>query len=199
MTTTSTTQGGGSISAIVTGRSDTLAYVNLAAIAVFAVVVVIAILAGVRLRARRKAAERANRARLDTEATSPVTRDETTPIAPPLAGLDERIAATPALNAAAAAEAADVAPPADATPVAPGLPLTTLKGLGPKAATRLAELGVPDVPALALLTATQAAAIDAELGPFQGRMTRDRWIEQAQLLARGETAEYEALFGKLGG
>jgi hypothetical protein len=29
-------------------------------------------------------------------------------------------------------------------------------------------------------------------------MTRDRWIEQAKLLAAGDTAAYEAMFGKLG-
>jgi hypothetical protein len=29
-------------------------------------------------------------------------------------------------------------------------------------------------------------------------MARDRWIEQAKLLAAGETAAYEGEFGKLG-
>jgi hypothetical protein len=29
-------------------------------------------------------------------------------------------------------------------------------------------------------------------------MARDRWIEQAQLLAAGDRAGYEATFGKLG-
>ena len=33
---------------------------------------------------------------------------------------------------------------------------------------------------------------------FKGRITRDRWVEQAGYLARGDTAGFEAQFGKLG-
>ena len=38
----------------------------------------------------------------------------------------------------------------------------------------------------------------SQLGVFTGRMARDRWIDQAKLLASGDTAAYEAEFGKLG-
>ncbi|TPG40362.1 hypothetical protein EAH79_10505 [Sphingomonas koreensis] len=78
------------------------------------------------------------------------------------------------------------------------LPLTMLKGLGPKVAARLAELGVHHVDQLAALSPAEAGALDAQLGTFSGRMARDRWIEQAQLLAAGDTAGFEAQFGKLG-
>ena len=47
-------------------------------------------------------------------------------------------------------------------------------------------------------TPGQAAELDAKLGAFQGRMARDRWIEQATLLVAGDRAAYEAAFGKLG-
>ncbi|PCD03889.1 hypothetical protein COC42_06060 [Sphingomonas spermidinifaciens] len=96
------------------------------------------------------------------------------------------------------------APPpiADTLPATPPQaaepPLTTLKGLGPKAAAMLGERGVSSIAALAALTPDQAAALDADLGPFAGRMARDRWHEQAQLLAAGDRAGYEAIFGKLG-
>ena len=51
---------------------------------------------------------------------------------------------------------------------------------------------------LAALTAAQARELDVQLGAFTGRMARDRWIDQARLLASGDTAAYEAEFGKLG-
>jgi predicted flap endonuclease-1-like 5' DNA nuclease len=50
---------------------------------------------------------------------------------------------------------------------------------------------------IAALTPDQVAAIDADLGAFKGRLTRDRVIEQASYLARGDQAGYEAAFGKL--
>ncbi len=77
-------------------------------------------------------------------------------------------------------------------------PLTTLKGLGPKAAAMLAGRGVASIADLAALSPDQADALDADLGPFAGRMSRDRWHEQARLLASGDKAGYEAIFGKLG-
>ena len=78
------------------------------------------------------------------------------------------------------------------------LPLTTIKGLGPKVAAMLAELGVTGVDQIAALSPAEAEALDAKLGSFAGRMARDRWIEQAKLLTAGDRAAYEAEFGKLG-
>ena len=45
--------------------------------------------------------------------------------------------------------------------------------------------------------ANDAAALDAKLGTFSGRMGRDRWLEQARFLAAGDKAGFEAVFGKL--
>ncbi|MCI1141798.1 hypothetical protein MOP88_04775 [Sphingomonas sp. WKB10] len=50
---------------------------------------------------------------------------------------------------------------------------------------------------VAALSPEQAAALDAQLGPFAGRMERDRWIEQARFLAAGDTAGFERVFGRL--
>ena len=80
-----------------------------------------------------------------------------------------------------------------------GDPLTTLKGLGPKAEIKLHELGVTTFAQIAAWDAGDVAAIDAQMGAFKGRITRDRWVDQAKLLAGGETAAFEAEFGKLGG
>jgi len=52
---------------------------------------------------------------------------------------------------------------------------------------------------LAGLNANEAAHLDERMGPFQGRLARDRVIEQADLLARGDTETFEETFGKLGG
>ena len=108
-----------------------------------------------------------------------------------------------ALQRASPAAVAQPAPTpiaADTPPAATAAqPLTTLKGLGPKAAARLGELGVTRIDQLAALSSDGIAAIDAQMGSFAGRITRDRWAEQAKLLAAGDVAGFEAAFGKLGG
>jgi predicted flap endonuclease-1-like 5' DNA nuclease len=83
----------------------------------------------------------------------------------------------------------------------PGAPddLTVIKGLGPKAAAQLHSLGISRYAQIAGLTESQAAALDARMGTFKGRIARDRWIEQARYLAAGDRAGFEATFGKLGG
>jgi len=77
--------------------------------------------------------------------------------------------------------------------------LTLLKGLGPKAASRLGELGVTRFDQIAAWDDNDVAAIDAQMGTFKGRIARDRWVQQARLLARGEREAFEAQFGKISG
>ena len=77
--------------------------------------------------------------------------------------------------------------------------LTRLKGLGPKAASRLGELGVTSFAQIASWDAGDVAAIDDLMGAFKGRIQRDRWVDQAKLLAAGDIEAFEAEFGKLGG
>lgn len=108
---------------------------------------------------------------------------------------DTPIAAAAPVAAASASLAADTN--AEPAPAADGDDLTRLKGVGPKLAARLNELGVTRFAQIAALDADAALALDAQLGNFQGRMTRDRWIEQARFLAAGDVAGYEAVFGKL--
>lgn len=74
---------------------------------------------------------------------------------------------------------------------------TRMKGVGPKLAERLRSLGITQFAQIAALAPEDAAALDAQLGNFQGRLQRDRWIEQARFLAAGDTAGYEAQFGRL--
>jgi predicted flap endonuclease-1-like 5' DNA nuclease len=144
---------------------------------------------------------------------APVPDDATTEAvlddAPPSRPVpDERIAAaapmdaSPATIAEPAAPAEPVAPPEPVAPLASAPspadgPITQLKGLGPKVATRLAEMGVTTVGQIAALDADQAQELDSQLGPFAGRLHRDRWIEQARFLAAGDKAGFEAVFGKL--
>ena len=80
----------------------------------------------------------------------------------------------------------------------PGDTLTQLKGLGPRAASRLNELGVTRFDQIASWNESDVTAIDAQMGAFKGRITRDRWVEQARMLAKGDIVGFEAEFGKLG-
>jgi predicted flap endonuclease-1-like 5' DNA nuclease len=82
---------------------------------------------------------------------------------------------------------------------AAGDTLTTLKGLGPKAESRLHELGVTKFDQIAAWDQGDVEAIDAQMGAFKGRIVRDKWVEQARLLAKGDIEAFETQFGKLGG
>jgi predicted flap endonuclease-1-like 5' DNA nuclease len=91
-----------------------------------------------------------------------------------------------------------------ATPVAQTVPaasgvddLTRIKGIGPKLRDLLASLGVTSFSQIAGWSDTDIDRIDSQLGQFEGRIRRDNWIEQAKLLAAGDTAGYENRFGKL--
>jgi predicted flap endonuclease-1-like 5' DNA nuclease len=84
-------------------------------------------------------------------------------------------------------------------PKGPGDTLTQLKGLGPKAASILNDLGVTRFDQIASWNDADVGAIDAQMGAFKGRIERDRWIAQAKLLAVGDIETFEAEFGKLGG
>ena len=105
----------------------------------------------------------------------------------------------------AAAAASDVAGPIigtkvhDELPGATGTPddLVKLKGVGPKLATLLYDRGIVRFEQIAKLSPGQIEALDESLGAFRGRFSRDRIVEQADYLARGDIDGYEARFGKL--
>ena len=75
--------------------------------------------------------------------------------------------------------------------------LCRMKGVGPKFADALHALGFNRFAQLAHLTPTEIERLDARLGTFAGRITRDRVVEQADYLARGDTDGFEQKFGKL--
>jgi len=107
----------------------------------------------------------------------------------------------------AAAATADVAGQIIGAPVHSELPgaggppdnLQMLKGVGPKLAARLNENGIIRFEQLAALTENEVAILEDKLGPFKGRLTRDRVVEQAFYLARDDRDGFEARFGALGG
>lgn len=107
----------------------------------------------------------------------------------------------PTLTRAVAIDPVAAAPKAPVPiPVTAGAPddLRRIKGLGPKVAAKLGAIGITRFDQLAALDAEGQAALDAQLGAFAGRMARDRWIEQASLLAQDDIAAFEAQFGKIG-
>lgn len=90
------------------------------------------------------------------------------------------------------------ATPAAAAPATDGGDdLRRLKGVGPKIVSLLHAEGITRYAQIAAWTDADLAAINAKLGSFAGRPTRDNWIDQARLLAAGDVAGYEAKYGKL--
>lgn len=173
---------------------------HLTLIVVLAIVVVLAIWWGGRMR-RQHPGEQSNDAStpLERGAEAPPVKPPVTPSPPPLVDSTSAVLIEPTR-----ADAEAIATPDRDVAAAPHMTgdgaqsVTVLKGLGPKVAARLAALGITNVGQIAALTPAAADDLDAELGTFRGRMARDRWIEQARLLAAGDRAGYEATFGKLG-
>jgi predicted flap endonuclease-1-like 5' DNA nuclease len=126
-----------------------------------------------------------NTALIDTPPAAAIT-----PITPPPgAGLMAGVAEIVAHAAEEEVESVAAIPSGD--------DLTRIKGLGPKISSLLHSLGVTTFAQIASWGAEDIAAIDAKLGAFAGRAVRDNWVEQARLLAGGDTGAYEAKFGKL--
>jgi predicted flap endonuclease-1-like 5' DNA nuclease len=81
--------------------------------------------------------------------------------------------------------------------IASGDDLARLKGVGPKFADALHGLGFHRYEQIAALSPTEVERLDLQLGAFSGRMIRDRIVEQADYLARGDVDGFEERFGKL--
>ena len=88
--------------------------------------------------------------------------------------------------------------PAPAPAAAGGDDLLLIKGLGPKIKAQLTELGVTTFAQIAAWSEADIDRIDAQLGRFQGRIRRESWVEQAKLLAAGDTAGFAQRFGNNG-
>lgn len=95
------------------------------------------------------------------------------------------------------------APAPDPAPAPPSAPsggaddLSRIKGLGPKLQALLPTLGLSTYAQIAALSEADLAQLDGQLGPFAGRPAKDNWVQQAQYLASGDVAGFEALFGKV--
>ena len=72
-----------------------------------------------------------------------------------------------------------------------------VKGVGPRLSEMLHERGFSRFEQLAHLTPEEIDLLDRQLGPFSGRVRRDRIVEQAAYLARGDVDGFEQHFGKL--
>lgn len=128
------------------------------------------------------------------------------PVAPTLARRAEPVEGRGVADEAAAATA-DVAGEilgVEAHPLAapaegPADDLRMLKGVGPKLLAQLNANGITRFEQLAGLGETEVAMLDERMGAFRGRIGKDRLVEQAAFLARGDTDGFEAQFGKLGG
>lgn len=77
--------------------------------------------------------------------------------------------------------------------------LQLLKGVGPKLAAQLNANGITRYDQLASLSEREVELLDERMGAFRGRIARDRLVEQACYLERGDKDGFEATFGKLGG
>ena len=77
--------------------------------------------------------------------------------------------------------------------------LTLIKGVGPKLGDMLNAVGVYHFTQIAGWDSDQIAEVDSQLGSFKGRITRDRWVDQARLLADRNVAAFEREFGKMNG
>lgn len=85
-----------------------------------------------------------------------------------------------------------------AAPEGPADDLLLIKGVGPKLNALLISLGVHHFRQIAGWTEADVAEVDARLGTFKGRITRDRWQDQARLLAEGKMEEFARLYGTPG-
>ncbi|WP_395334170.1 hypothetical protein WBP06_13860 [Novosphingobium sp. BL-8H] len=112
-----------------------------------------------------------------------------------IAAEPETPAPAPASTPAAVPVAAPVTPAA--APAGGADDLRKIKGLGPKMQTLLTSLGITRFAQIAAWTDADLDDLDGKLGAFAGRPRRDSWVEQAKLLASGDTGDYEAKFGKL--
>jgi predicted flap endonuclease-1-like 5' DNA nuclease len=172
---------------------------NQTVIIAVAVIVVIALFLMLMLRSRKQKVTFGEQ----VAPPRPVTSPSTAPIIKAAAPVVEEGHGVSDEVAAAIEDVVDQFIGIDAHPsghaTATGDMLTTLKGLGPKAESRLHELGVTKFDQIAAWDQGDVEAVDAQMGAFKGRIVRDKWVEQARLLAKGDIEAFETQFGKLGG
>jgi predicted flap endonuclease-1-like 5' DNA nuclease len=68
--------------------------------------------------------------------------------------------------------------------------LKQIKGIGPKMEKLCNSLGFWHFDQIASWTPEEVAWVDASLEGFKGRVTRDKWVEQAKILGAGGETEF---------
>jgi predicted flap endonuclease-1-like 5' DNA nuclease len=133
-----------------------------------------------------------------------VTLSDSTPVRPYMSNTRDSLREGNDVASEAAAAASDVAGEIISAPVHAHLSnnpdaddFQRMKGVGPKLADALHARGFARFEQLASLSPEEVERIDSQLGAFRGRIRRDRIVEQAQYLARGDQDGFEQTFGKL--
>lgn len=140
------------------------------------------------MRSRHKTRVRSFRPDVLDEGVAPANRNQ--------ALIDAPSAAKAAL-ATSGPDVMNIIGEVDVATASNGDDLSRIKGVGPKIVTLLATLGITSFEQIAAWTDADIERIDAQLGAFAGRPKRDKWMEQARLLATGDQTGYEEKFGKL--
>ena len=74
--------------------------------------------------------------------------------------------------------------------------LKQIKGVGPALEKLLNQVGVWHFDQIASWKARDIAHVDGLMTGFKGRITRDEWVKQARILARGGATEFSARVAK---
>ncbi|MFN3744709.1 MAG: hypothetical protein ACK4TL_08395 [Hyphomicrobiaceae bacterium] len=110
---------------------------------------------------------------------------------PPPAAVAPPVSAAEAVAAAVAERMAVPTPPVAPEPVAPvaGDDFTRIRAIDAELAAKLNDLGVTRYAEIAAWRSDDVHTVSAALG-LSGRIERENWIEQAQILARGGATAY---------
>ena len=148
--------------------------------------------------------ERSHKPDVLDEGVGPAQRNQALIDAPPAAKIEPVVIAPepkpepePVAVPPAPVEAAPPPPAPEPAPAPAADDLSRIKGLGPKLQKLLPELGITTFAQIAALTEADLTELDTKLGAFAGRPAKDNWVEQAKFLAAGDTAGFEAQFGKV--
>ena len=131
------------------------------------------------------------------EGAAPAARNQALIDSAPSATPEPVVPASPEVAVEPVAATTAAAEPVKAASAVAEDDLTRIKGVGPKLATMLREMGIKSFAQVAGWDAAEIARVDAQLGRFQGRIERDNWVEQAKFLAAGDHAGYAGKFGNL--
>lgn len=73
--------------------------------------------------------------------------------------------------------------------------LKLITGVGPVLEGKLNAVGITKWSQVAAMTPEEIERLESSLN-FRGRVARDNWLQQAEVLARGGVEEYRKVFGK---